>query len=336
MSLKVRFLLILQNFLIGVITIYCSYKFPKEINFSSSFEISSSLEIHPTKPFLESKFFIFGKNQYLHFREFKPKQSSVGNILLVHGFSGSTYSFRKNFSKLVELNYLVLAIDLPNFGYSSRIENWNHSNESRAKLLWKFLEFYENSTQMKLKKWVILGHSMGGLVASYMAQISPVKTEKLILVAPALGKELSSFAIALSYFPLLEQTTKLWISKTLNEKEKFAKLLQSAYGIYPFYPLEEEILNYQKPLLLENTVEYSFDLIRNSKNQTPLILNNIQTPVYIIHGLNDTWVKPEDVMQQSKYFSNAKLIMYSKAGHCPMETNFEEFNEDLSKILKSN
>ncbi|MCX7998738.1 MAG: alpha/beta hydrolase, partial [Leptospiraceae bacterium] len=184
-------------------------------------------------------------------------------------------------------------------------------------------------------KWIVLGHSMGAVVATYMAQIKQERMEKLILVAPALGEEAGYFLKLVTYLPFVEKITKSWIQNTLSDKEKFGKILQSAYGISPFYPIEEEIEGYRKPLLLENTIEYSFDLVRNSKNKAPLVLKNILIPVYVFHGINDTWVNLYNVMRQIRNFPNAKLIIYSKVGHCPMETNAEEFNRDLKFILKN-
>lgn len=290
-------------------------------------------DLNSHNPFPESKYFIFGNEKFLHFREFVPSKKIKGNILLIHGFSGNTYSFRKNINTFLELDYLVLAVDLPNFGYSMRVKNWNHSNEFRAELLWEFINYYESQKNLLNKKWIILGHSMGGVVATYMAQIFQEKTEKLILVAPALGQEPNSFLIGLTYLPFLEIITKTWIKNTLGDKERFGKILQSAYGIEPFFPLEEDIEGYRKPLLINNSFEYGFDLLRNSKSQTPLILQKILVPVFIFHGLNDKWVQASLIIKKSSYFPNAKLFLYSNVGHCPMETHAEEFNKDIKAIL---
>lgn len=316
---------------ISIFLLFCSSQRKAHLNFQPAIVENWKSK----KPFPESKFYIFGNQEYLHFTEFKPKQKAIGKILLIHGFSGSTYSFRNNISPLLELNYLVIAVDLPNFGYSARISGFDHSNEFRAKLLLDFLSFYEGYNPISRDKWIVLGHSMGATVVSYMAQMKQERMEKLILVAPALGEEAGYFLKLVTYLPFVEKITKSWIQNTLSDKERFGKILQSAYGISPFYPLEEEIEGYRKPLLLENTIEYSFDLVRNSQSKSPLILENILIPVYVVHGLNDNWVSFKNVIQQIKKFPNAKLIVYSKVGHCPMETNAEEFNRDLKLILKN-
>lgn len=288
-----------------------------------------------SNPFPESKYFIFGNKKFLHFREFIPSKKIKGNVLLIHGFAGSTYSFRKNINLFLELDYLVLALDLPNFGYSMRVKDWNHSNEFRASLIWKFINYYESQKNLENKKWIILGHSMGGVVATYMAQLFQEKTEKLILVSPALGQEPNSFFRSITYLPFLETLTKNWIQRTLGDKEKFGKILQSAYGIQPFFPLEEDIEGYRKPLLLNQSFEYIFDLVQNSKNQNPLVLQKILVPVIIFHGLNDTWIPINSVIKQFSLFPNSKVLTYSNVGHCPLETNANELNQDIKNVLQS-
>lgn len=325
---------IFSTLIFCLLTLFCSSN-PKHISFETeSPKISNSLNSSKTStPFPESKYFIFGNEKFLHFREFIPNKKINGNILLIHGFGGNTYSFRKNIQTLLELDYLVLAVDLPNFGYSMYLKNWNHSNEFRAELLWKFLQFYESQKNLTNKKWTILGHSMGGVVATYMAQMFPKKTEKLILISPALEHEPNFFLRGLAYLPFLESITKNWIEKTLRNREQVSKILQSAYGIEPFFPLEEDIEGYTKPLLLNNSFEYGFDLLKNSKNINPLSLKKILVPVFIFHGLNDKWVSVNSVIKQSSYFPNVKLFLYSNTGHCPMETYSEEFNKDIKNIL---
>ena len=60
--------------------------------------------------------------QTLYYRVFTPPDGSPskGRILLVHGFGGSTNSWNVTAPKMASMGYLVVAADLPGFGYSEK------------------------------------------------------------------------------------------------------------------------------------------------------------------------------------------------------------------------
>lgn len=77
---------------------------------------------------------------WVHYRVFEPEGRKKGNMLFIHGFSGSTFSWRKNVEFFQKKGYQVLCIDLPAFGYSDRLPTWNHSVENRANLAWNIAQ----------------------------------------------------------------------------------------------------------------------------------------------------------------------------------------------------
>ena len=99
----------------------------------------------------------------------------VGNgipLVLVHGFLGSSdmWGPQINFFKY---NYRVIAPALPGFGNSSTINSCN-SIKCMAKAILNLLE------KKEIKKFNLLGHSMGGMIVQEMANIASEKILKLI------------------------------------------------------------------------------------------------------------------------------------------------------------
>jgi pimeloyl-ACP methyl ester carboxylesterase len=285
----------------------------------------------PSTPYADSKFLIWDKNNFLHFREYSLTPKPVGQVLLIHGFAASTYSFRHTISVFLEHSYRVVLVDLPGFGYSMRRQGLDTSAQGRAKLLWSFLDSISEKNE-KLR-WTILGHSMGGGIASYMAQERPSEVARLFLVAPSF-REPGVLQKGLTYLPFFETILHYQLDKTIQNKEAFGEILNSAYQNGVFFPLEEEILGYQRPLYIFGTIEYSIDLIRNSKNLEKLQYEKLGIPIYIFQGGEDTWVPESLVLESAKKFPNAKVLYYPKLGHCPMETSPRQINHDLSLILK--
>jgi len=88
-------------------------------------------------------------------------------LVLVHGFLGSSEMWilqKKYFSKF----YRVLAPAIPGFGESSNIKSYNSINEM-AKIILISLE------SKGIKKFNLLGHSMGGMIAQEIIKIDEKK-----------------------------------------------------------------------------------------------------------------------------------------------------------------
>jgi 2-hydroxy-6-oxonona-2,4-dienedioate hydrolase len=88
------------------------------------------------KPYNNSSFLTVDSVRF-HYRVWNGDvKQPAGKVFLVHGFCGSTYAWRNNIDTLVSLNYKVVAVDLPGFGYSERNVMINQSQSNRARLLW--------------------------------------------------------------------------------------------------------------------------------------------------------------------------------------------------------
>ncbi len=101
-------------------------------------------------------------------------------ILIVHGFGGGVYDL-EYLSKMLELktNYDVYTYTLP-----------GHSGESTDKITYK--DWIKRSEEMmeflienKYKNITVMGHSMGGMIATYLAGKYKKNVNKLVLIAPA-------------------------------------------------------------------------------------------------------------------------------------------------------
>src|SRR3989344_2887950 len=109
---------------------------------------------------------------------YQMRGDSPNVVFILHGWGGSLASWAKVQELLSQHEFRVIALDLPGFGKSeSPKEIWGV--EEYAKFV---LEFAES---IGLKKFVLLGHSFGGQLATYIAAHHPEKLEKLILVSPA-------------------------------------------------------------------------------------------------------------------------------------------------------
>ena len=96
-------------------------------------------------------------------------------VALLHGFGGSTFSYRWTVPALAK-RYHTIAIDLKGFGYSDRGPRGDYSHPEQARLIAGLLD------QLGVTKAVLVGHSMGGSVALRLAARSPDRVEGLALI----------------------------------------------------------------------------------------------------------------------------------------------------------
>lgn len=105
---------------------------------------------------------------------YNPKAKKT--VVMVHGFTGSHEGFQYIVPLLPDIRFIVP--DLPGFGLSTIGSN-SWSIEAIASLMNDFVR------SLKLKKPHVLGHSMGGLVASHMLDLNrELYDEQVILISP--------------------------------------------------------------------------------------------------------------------------------------------------------
>ena len=98
-------------------------------------------------------------------------------VILIHGFGGSTFTWRDNMDAIVEAGYYVVALDLPPFGLSDKNPEIGLSRRDYADYVAGLMDFLNIETAS------IAGHSMGGSTAAYFAVQYSERVDNLIFVA---------------------------------------------------------------------------------------------------------------------------------------------------------
>lgn len=107
-------------------------------------------------------------------------ESTKTPLLLLHGLGAGVALWCLNLEAL-STNRSVYAIDLPGFGRSSRPTFSTDSMEAEKQMVNTIEEWRK---EMKLNKFILLGHSMGGFIASSYAINYPDRVQHLILAEP--------------------------------------------------------------------------------------------------------------------------------------------------------
>jgi pimeloyl-ACP methyl ester carboxylesterase len=116
-------------------------------------------------------------------------QSGRGpDLILIHGIGANLFCWRDLVPRLKE-KYRVLALDLPGFGKSSKNRDADYGLDHQVERLADIM------SQLSIHKAYIVGNSMGGNIALWMALRYPERVRALSLIAPALNSKKIPFSL---------------------------------------------------------------------------------------------------------------------------------------------
>lgn len=296
------------------------------------FKLSRSQYEYAAPPFDESRFAELDGIR-VHYRLWTPQGDMTGRVMMIHGLGGSAYSWERCVDSLLKEGLLVVAVDLPGFGYSQRRPGTDHSQKSRSRSLWQLAKTVDELEDVTSgDKWILVGHSMGGGTAAAMALSGHDNTKALVLVAGALFDNSNTAGRLLVTYPPAARLARVILEKYALTPERISSFLSSAYGRMPE---GEEIEGYLKPLLIPGTSATLIDMIKTSGNVSVDDLKQISVPVLGIWGEDDSWVPLTNAYKIQEYMPHMTLRVIEDSAHCPMETDSDEFNKILVEFIRN-
>ncbi|MCS7317850.1 MAG: alpha/beta hydrolase [Candidatus Dojkabacteria bacterium] len=260
------------------------------------------------------------------------KITHAETITYVHGFGGSSFSWRNNIEYFTKAGYNVLLIDLKGFGVTQKTLDTKYDHISQAEYIFKILNHYN------INKTHLVGHSMGGNISVHFALKYPNKIKSLTLVAPALVTEnlIINNIGKLLLIPPFTQIYRQIITRTIN-MENISNFLKYNYA-NPEFVTNETILGYFLPLDIE---DWDLALLGTLRDATENILptdyiqqlQNHTFPIQIIWGEYDKIIPLTNGFKLNTQIRKATFRIIPKAGHLPMEEKPSEFNELMTIFL---
>ena len=248
-------------------------------------------------------------------------------ILMLHGFGGSSYTWRHLIQPWAESNRLIL-IDLKGFGESPKPKDNLYGLQDQADLIHQFI------VQHDLRGLTLVGHSMGGaialLVSLRLIEEEPERLSTLVLIDSAGYKqELPAFIDILTK-PILR-----WIAFTfLSDKKRVRRTLKEAYFVNTKIT-RDQVSAYAKPLgddgAVHALVKTANKLKHDNTDYIAKRLRNITVPTLIIWGRNDEIIPLEFGNRFDADIPNSELAIIDSCGHIP----HEEEPVETTKILRT-
>lgn len=204
--------------------------------------------------------------------------------LIIHGYTGGPYEVEPLASYLHEqTDWDIMVPTLPGHGEILTLGNVTHD---------KWLQAAEDDLRKLKEKYTqvyLIGFSMGGMIAAYLA--AKFKVDKLVLLAPA-GKVFSLKQLTLDVSEVITDRIK----GTLHDNQNYQRYKKKLGKI----PLKSN-LEFLK--LVKYTREY---------------LKDIESPVFIAQGIQDGLVPVSTASYLDREISTAsqkEVVLFEKSDH---------------------
>ncbi|KFF26232.1 alpha/beta fold hydrolase [Chryseobacterium vrystaatense] len=276
------------------------------------------------------------------YMDVQPKKSNGKTIMLLHGKNFNGAYWGKTAKDLSDKGFRVIIPDQIGFGKSSKPQSYQFSFSQLAENTKAILD------QLRIEKTIVLGHSMGGMVAARFALLYPEKVQKLILENPIGLEDYKTFAsyqtIDQAYQAELKNTAETYKNYQLKFyydnkwKDEYQPWLDLIAGwtLHKDYPQVAWDAALTSDMIYNQPVCYEF--------------KNIKTPTLLIIGTRDRTAigkdrAPKELQPKMGQYqilgkktqqeiSGSKLVEIENVGHLPHIEVYPEFFNALYEFIK--
>ena len=285
-----------------------------------------------------------GEELRMAYMDIKPANPNGRSVVLLHGKNFSGAYWQTTIAELTGKGYRVVVPDQVGFGKSDKPAHLQYSFHLLASNTRALLD------TLGVKKTAVIGHSMGGMLATRFALMYPGFTEKLILEGP-LGME--DYKLKVPY-----QTIDDWYKSELKqgyagikkyqqenyyggtwkpEFDRWARL-QAGVTLDKNYPLVARNSALTYDMIYTQPVLYEFELI---KCPLLLIIGELDRTAVGKNLVSSDIAKtmgnfPELAKRVATKVKGAKVVELKGNGHLPHIQSFSAFITPVMQFLGSN
>ncbi len=276
-------------------------------------------------------------------RDTKPAKADIGEILelpggdiqvredgkgppivLIHGYSTSMHWWRRNVTSLSR-SHRVVRIDLLGHGGSEKPRS-GYSMENQARLVASVLK------KKRISGVHVIGHSMGGLVATALAERHGDLVAKITLIdSHAEDSDVSvPFLGRLLFLPVIGH-----LLRTVDTRSLVKKRLSVAFAPGSSEDMPEQFVTDFLLPTYRSIARSPVELIEYLEAEPlPDRLAKTRKPVQVIMGSEDQIVQPQVLRKFGRRIPGASVHYVNNAGHNPQYEKPREFNKLILEFSK--
>jgi pimeloyl-ACP methyl ester carboxylesterase len=291
-----------------------------------------------------SSFHFKAQNQAMHmaYLDYQPTQANGHAVVLLHGKNFCAATWHDTAQLLQQAGFRVIVPDQIGFCKSTKPDNYSYSFAGLANNTHALLK------SLKIDKATVIGHSMGGMLATRYALMFPQEVTQLVMVNP-LGLEdwkalgVPSLSVDQWYARELEFTDERLRNYERNNyyagewKDEYEPWVQMIAGMFRG-PGKQTVAKHSAlvyEMIFEQPVLHEFA--------------QLKVPTLLMIGVKDTTALGKDLVQEPlksqlgnyramslraiKTIPGARLVLFPDLGHAPQTQNFDRFKIALVNSL---
>jgi pimeloyl-ACP methyl ester carboxylesterase len=253
----------------------------------------------------------------IHYQEFG--ETSGKPLILIHGYSASTYTWSFAAPLFASKGFRVFVVDLIGFGLSEKPAWSDYTIDSQARMIVRFMN------RVGIGQAALVGSSYGGAIALSVALDNPERVGKLVLSGAVCNDEIRNLPltrIATTPFVGEMMTPFLTSSKTYVRAR-----MRNSFGKPNHHLIDEtRLTSVMKPL---QAADSHRSLLLTLKNWHAARLErdaqNVAQPTLLLWGEDDKTVPLRNGRFLHRQIPNSRLIVFKNCGHVLHEEYTSEF-----------
>ena len=274
----------------------------------------------------ENSHFVEVDGATVHFQEFGERGNPT--LLLIHGYTASTYVWQTVAPEFAENGFHVVAVDLLGFGFSEKPRWFDYEITSQARIIERFMD------RLGIGRATLVGSSYGGAVALTVALDYAERVEKLVLVDAVINDEPKNHPIMkiAGIRGVGELITPFLLdSKFFMRRRMRATLDESKYHLIT----KERVESILRPLA---AADAHHAILQTGRNWNAARIEQdahlIQQPTLIIWGENDDVISIRNGEKLYNSILNSRFVVLKNCGHVPPEETPEVFTALVTEFAK--
>ena len=240
-------------------------------------------------------------------------------VVFLHGIGGGRHGWAAQQAHVAQLGWRSLAWDMPGYGGSPMVDPYDFAHLAQA--LWQMLD------AANIQQAVLVGHSMGAMVALQAWTQAPERIRAMVLAAssPAFGHSDGDFQQQF----LAQRLAPLESGKTMADiADRLIPSMVAPGSTAPALVLAREGMAAIAP------DTYRAALCALVQFEQRAALPTITVPVLCLAAEHDRTAPPVVMERMAQKIPDARYACLAGAGHLLQYEQAEAFNAELEKFLK--
>ncbi|MFX1375917.1 MAG: alpha/beta fold hydrolase [Promethearchaeota archaeon] len=236
-------------------------------------------------------------------------------LLFIHGWLGSSLEWCYQLYHFNFKNHIII-LDLPGFGKSDK-PNIDYSIDFFTNQIIDFLKL------LGYNEIILIGHSLGGLIAQNIAIRKPKLVKMLILInskvaiSPSIKEKCILFWINILFKLFYSNFLKKIIKQIISPEKKYRE----------FKKLYNNSLKLPRKIVLNSFKNMTLKFHLNKETF------NISHQTLIIQGTEDKIISKSNVIETNDLISNSELKIIENGSHRVMYDDYFKVNEFIEKFI---